>query len=151
MLIAWRIVREKHLATAFSGLGAAEFGGRWNLPGTRIVYTSQSLALAALELIVHLNPPVYPHYKAFRIQFDESLIETFPLYQLPSDWAAEPPSLTTQRLGSRWAAESRTVALAVPSAIVPAETNFLINPMHPDYARVNIGPPQDFTLDRRLI
>jgi len=150
MLSAWRIVRDKYVATAFSGEGAAEFGGRWNLPGIRVAYTSESQSLGALELLVHLNPPVFFKYKAIQIQFDESLAEHVSAQELPPDWKAEPPSLLTQRLGSRWAEGSRSAVLAVPSVIVPQETNFLVNPLHPDFSRVKIGPARNFDLDPRL-
>jgi RES domain-containing protein len=150
MLKAWRIVRERHLATAFSGEGAAEFGGRWNLPGTRVAYTSESQSLAALELLVHLNPPIFFKYMSIPIRFDESLAEFLSPEGLPPGWTAEPPSLLTQRLGSRWAAESRSAILAVPSAIIAAETNYLLNPLHPDFSRIEIGPARDFAFDARL-
>jgi len=151
MVQAWRIVREKYLATAFSGGGASEFGGRWNLPGTRMVYTSASQALAALEVLVHLNPPQSFKYKAIRIQFDERLAQHLPIQELPADWTAEPPSLSTQRIGSRWAAEARSAVLAVPSIIVPSEINYLLNPLHADFGNITRSSPEDFAFDRRLI
>lgn len=55
---AWRLVKQKHAATAFDGDGARLFGGRWNAPGSRVIYTSTTLSLAALEILVHLLPPV---------------------------------------------------------------------------------------------
>jgi RES domain-containing protein len=151
MLKACRIVREKHLATAFSGEGAAEFGGRWNLPGTRMAYTSESQSLAALELLVHLNPPVFFKYKSIQIQFDESLAVRLSPDELPPDWTAEPPSLLTQRLGSQWVSESRSVILAVPSAIIPTETNYLLNPLHMDFPQIRIEAARDFAFDARLL
>lgn len=151
MLKAWRIVREKYAPSAFSGAGAAEFGGRWNLPGTRMVYTSESQSLAALELLVHLNPPQSFRYRAFWIQFEENLVEVMSRGRLPDDWAVEPPTVSTQRLGTRWARESRSAILATPSAIIATETNYLINPLHADFAKIKIGQPEDFVFDRRLI
>src|SRR5258705_349554 len=71
---AWRIVKAKHAATAFSGEGAARTGGRWNSRGVPVVYTSSTKSLAALESLVHLNPPVLFKYVAIRIQFDDALI-----------------------------------------------------------------------------
>jgi len=150
MLEAWRIVREKYLGAAFSGAGAAEYGGRWNLPGTYLVYASQSRALAALELLVHLNPPCPFRYKTIRVQFDQGLAESWKLEELPADWAVEPPSLSTQRLGSQWAEEARSAVLAVPSVIVPGEVNYLFNPRHKDFGRIKLGQPGDFAFDRRL-
>ncbi len=151
MLSAWRIVREKHVATALSGEGAAKFGGRWNMPGTRMAYTSESQSLAALELLVHLNPPVFFMYKSIQIQFEETLVEYVPSQELPPDWTAEPPSLLTQRFGSRWASEYRSAILAVPSAIISTETNYLLNPLHADFSRIKIEQARDFAFDARLL
>jgi hypothetical protein len=78
MPVAWRIVKERHATTAFSGDGAAQAGGRWNSRGIRVVYASGSLALAALETLVHLNPPVPFRFVTFRIEFDPGLVETLP-------------------------------------------------------------------------
>jgi len=151
MLEAWRIVRERRAATAFSGEGALEYGGRWNLPGTRMVYASESMALAALELLVHLIPPVTFKYKSIRIEFDETLVSGLDTVELFDGWTMSPPSLITQRLGTRWAAELRSAVLAVPSAIIPEETNYLINPLHADFSRIKLDAAQDFTIDSRLL
>ena len=88
---AWRIVKEKHAASAFSGEGAAKTGGRWNSRGVPVVYASATKALAALETLVHLNPLVPFKYVVFRLQFDEALIEKVPLNRLTADWRVEPP------------------------------------------------------------
>ena len=88
---AWRIVKEKHAATAFTGEGAARTGGRWNSRGARVVYTSATASLAALETLVHLNPPVLFKYLIFRIEFDDTLVEEIFLASLPADWTEEPP------------------------------------------------------------
>ena len=84
---AWRIVKAKHAATAFSGEGAAKTGGRWNSRGVPVVYASSTKSLAALETLVHLNPPVPFKYVAFRLQFDAALVENVPLNRLhQGDW-----------------------------------------------------------------
>ena len=72
---AWRIIKAKHLPTAFSGEGAAKTGGRWNSRGVAVVYTSATRSLAALETLVHLNPPVYFSYRIIRcIEFADELV-----------------------------------------------------------------------------
>jgi RES domain-containing protein len=149
MAQAWRIVRAIHAATAFSGEGAAKFGGRWNSPGVAIVYSSATQALAALETLVHLNPFERFSYKAFEIQFDERLAERHTA-ALPGDWRAEPPSPSTQRIGDQWVKRSSSPVLSVPSAIIPKEFNFLLNPAHPDVSGISVGKPFDFTFDPRL-
>ncbi len=148
---AWRMVKQKHVATAFSGEGAAKLGGRWNSRGVAVVYTSANRSLAALETLVHLTPPVMFHYRIVRIEFDESWVERLPWAQLPSDWKTEPPPLSTRQLGDAWARSSRSAILAVPSVIVPQETNYLLNPAHPDFERITIGKPVSFTFDPRLL
>ena len=88
---AWHIVKAKHTATAFSGKGAADHGGRWNSRGVAVVYVSPTQSLAVLESLVHLNPPVRFKWVAFRLEFDDAWVEKFPLKKLPADWQVEPP------------------------------------------------------------
>jgi RES domain-containing protein len=151
MTRAWRIVREDHGYTAFDGEGAWRFGGRWNSRGTRTVYTSATLSLAALETLVHLNPPVAFKYVAIPIEFDEALVETFATSDLPADWNEEPPPPSTAEIGDRWVKESRSAVLELPSVIIPAEPNYLLNPTHSDFKRIRIGKPTPFSFDPRLI
>jgi RES domain-containing protein len=148
---AWRMVKEKHLATAFSGEGAAKTGGRWNSRGVAVVHASATRSLAALETLLHLNPPVLFNYRIIRIEFDEGWVERLKLTALPSDWKVEPPPLSTRRLGDDWARSSRSAILAVPSVIIPDETNYLLNPAHPDFRKIAIGPPAHFAFDPRLL
>lgn len=146
---AWRIVKEKHAATAFSGEGAAIAGGRWNSRGVRVIYASSTLSLAALESLVHLNPPVLFKYVAFQIEFPDDLITS--VRSLPVDWALEPPSPSSKAIGDAWARASQSAVLAVPTVIVPVETNYLLNPLHPDFKKISIGKPQPFAFDPRLL
>jgi RES domain-containing protein len=151
MLEAWRLVKGKHAATAFSGEGASKTGGRWNSRGVPVVYASATRALAALETLVHLNPLVRFDYKIIRVEFDESLVERLKHSALPQNWKAEPPPMSTRRLGNEWARALRSAILAVPSVIVPDETNFVLNPAHPDFRKLAIGPAVAFAFDPRLI
>ena len=151
MLEAWRIVKVKHAARAFSGEGAAKNGGRWNSRGVRVVYTSSTKSLAALETLVHLNPQVRFKYVAIRIKFPDALVEIVPAKALPSDWRVEPPSPSSQRVGDAWVLAARSAVLAAPSVIVSGEPNFLLNPAHPDFKKIAIGKPERFTFDPRLL
>lgn len=146
---AWRIVKERHAATAFNGAGAARTGGRWNSRGVPVVYTSQSQALAALESLVHLNPPVLFKYVVFRLSFPAELMEEF--LKLPPDWQAEPPPPATKAIGDLWVREARSAILALPSIIIPGETNYLLHPAHPDFKKITMGKPQRFAFDPRLL
>jgi RES domain-containing protein len=147
---AWRIVKAKHSATAFSGEGAVKTGGRWNSRGVLVVYASSSKSLALLETLVHLTPPVSIQYSAFRLEFDAALAEVFPAGKLPPDWRCEPPPPSTKAFGDAWAQEARSALLAVPS-IISGDLNYLVNPNHSDFRKVIIGKPEPFVFDPRLL
>lgn len=147
---AWRIVNEKHAASAFSGEGAAKYGGRWNSRGTEIVYASGSMSLAALETLVHLIPPVAIRYVVFRLEFDDTLVERVPIGNLPPDWKAKPPDHSSMAIGDEWIKQSRSAVLEVPSVIIPGDPNYLLNPSHPDFKKIRIYKPEAFSFDARL-
>ena len=147
---AWRIVKMKHAVTAFDGEGARLNGGRWNSAGTRVVYVSSTKSLAALETLVHLKLQVISKYLAIPLRFDDALVETFLTATLPVGWDAEPPSLISQQIGDVWVKTARSALLALPS-VITGETNYLINPAHPSFAKIKIGKPEPFTFDPRLL
>jgi RES domain-containing protein len=146
---AWRLVPAPQEKTAFDGEGARRYGGRWNSVGVPMVYSSEHLSLAVLEVRVHITPTA--PYKSFAFDFEEALMRRFPAQQLPKDWQHEPPPLSLQRLGDAWVKAGDSVILAVPSAIVPDEMNLLINPQHPDFSKILVRPAVDFVFDRRLL
>ncbi len=150
MPVGWRLVKSMHAATAFGGEGAARTGGRWNSYGRHVVYTSSSRSLAVLENLVHLDFPVAFQFVLFRLEFSEALVTTLPAKALPRDWRTDPPAGAAQKLGDQWLAEGRFSILAVPSAIVPEEINYLLNPAHADFAKIKIAAPEPFALDSRL-
>jgi len=151
MLEAWRLVKAEHAAAAFSGEGAAKTGGRWNSRGVAVVYASATRSLAALETLVHLNPPMKFRYQLIRADFNETLVEWLNLAALPADWNLEPPPRITRMLGDNWVRASRSAVLAVPSVIMPEETNYVLNPAHPDFGQIAIGKPAKFAFDPRLL
>jgi RES domain-containing protein len=146
----WRIVKERHAATAFSGEGAAKTGGRWNSRGIAMVYTSCTKSLATLENLVHLNPPVLFKYVAIRAKFDDAIVETFPFRNLPADWRIEPPPSSTKIIGDTWVRQARSAVLALPS-VITGELNHLVNPAHPDFKKISLGKPETFIFDPRLL
>ena len=148
---AWRIVKHKHGATAFSGEGAAKTSGRWNSRGVPVVYTSSTKALAALETLVHLNPPVLFIYLVFHIQFDKTVIEEVPLNSLSADWQIKPAAQSSKAVGDIWVREARSAVLQVPSVIISGEFNYLLNPVHPDFTKIHIGKSEPFAFDPRLL
>lgn len=147
----WRIVPAEFSSAAFDGEGARLFGGRWNSAGLPMVYATEHLSLAALEVRVHLErTSMKKRYQCIHFDFDEPLMMTLPLEALPDHWQQEPPPPSLQAVGDDWLASMSSVVLAVPSVIIPAEHNLLINPRHPDFKKIKIGGPEPFSFDFRL-
>lgn len=148
---AWRIAKQKHAKTAFTGEGARLFGGRWNNPGTSIVYTAQSQSLAVLEMLVHLDSPeLLGKYVLFEIGMDDSVIGHVDPSRLPKSWRVDPSPAGVRAIGDDWIDAGTSAVLRVPSALIPSENNFLLNPRHKDFPRLSIGKPMPFSFDRRL-
>jgi RES domain-containing protein len=148
----WRICKRKYAPTAFSGEGANRVGGRWNSPGHRIVYTSATLSLAALETFVHMEVEDMGTMLAY-VRADvptEVKIDRLEISQLPSNWRQIPAPSALADIGNRWFTSGKTAILAVPSAIMPIEYNYLVNPSHPDFAKFILESPQALELDPRL-
>jgi RES domain-containing protein len=145
-------VKSRHAGAAFDGEGARLHGGRWNSPGTRVAYASDSIALAVLEVLAHLQSyAVLQAYSLAAIRFTESLIEVLDRNSLPQEWRRYPSPLANQAVGDSWVSEGRTLVLQVPSAIIPSASNFLINPAHSQFSRVVIQRPEQLSFDRRLL
>lgn len=116
-----------------------------------MVYTAQSRALAALEMLAHLDTPKLLHsYLLFEVVFDDSWAAKLAPGDLPTDWREDPVPLSTQALGDGWVARAASPILRVPSVLIPEEANFLVNPRHPDFSRLQIGEPARFAFDPRL-
>ena len=148
---AWRMVREGRVTGAFTGEGARHYGGRWNSQGVAVVYTSEHQSLAALETLVHLQPRGSLRFAVIAVEFAEDLIEQFPATALPSHWRVQPPGAATMEIGNAWVRTARTPVLAVPSVVVPQERNFLLNPLHPEFGRIKVQEPIEFSFDPRLV
>jgi len=117
-----------------------------------MVYTAGSLALAALEVLVHLDGPQLLHsYVQIPVEFDQGLCRELNLNSLPGDWSGNPASDWTRNAGSQWVASHDSAVLAVPSAVVPDEVIYLLNPGHSDFPALRIGRPASFHFDSRLI
>lgn len=149
-LKVWRLCRAVHASTAFSGEGARRFGGRWNSRGVPMVYTSTSLALAAIELFVHLEPSLAPDdLMAISATLPEGEpARTIELSDLPRDWHADPTG--PRRIGDAWIGSGASLALRVPSVPIPPEWNVLVNPLHPRWSEIRIDPAQRFVFDARM-
>jgi RES domain-containing protein len=148
---AWRIIKEKHIATAFSGEGASKAGGRWNSRGVAVIYASESQSLAALETLVHIGTGSRIRFSIIRLDFDKAMVETLALSALPPDWKSEPPGPATKQLGDAWVKRARSAILAVPSVIIPSGLNYILNPAHSDFSNIVFSKPKAFSFDPRLM
>jgi RES domain-containing protein len=148
---AFRIVKRRHAPEAFTGDGARMHGGRWNHPGVPMVYAAQTRALAAMETLVHFRGAERRiSFVTFEIEIPERLVSRLRPSDLPKGWRSPGISIATQDLGSHWQREGRSVALAVPSVMIPEELCILLNPEHPDTDKVRVGYPSAFDFDERL-
>ena len=127
-------------------------GGRWTSSGRRAVYTAGSLALATLEIIVHLETTeTLPAYSVFELAIPEKLVASLRPGSLPRRWRDDPSPAALRALGDGWLESGKSAVLRVPSAVIGVEFNYLLNPAHPDFSRVTIGPRLPYELDRRLV
>lgn len=146
----FRIVTRKWKAHAFSGEGARLYGGRWNPKGTAVVYTAASRALALLEMVVQ-DEPLRAAYWIIPATIPDTIrIEQVMLTSLPHNWMMLAQGEALRTIGRTWIMRGKSAVLAVPSAVMPAETNYLLNPFHPDFAHIQIGQAQKLQTDLRL-
>lgn len=148
-VIAWRLVRPE-FAPGLDGEGARLWGGRWNSPGGPVVYAASSLALAVLEYLVHVPPAMrragrFPDLVAVRLSFPAAGAGAVDAAGIPGPDADR---LARQR-GDAWLTEATGPALRVPSVIVPQESNWLLDPRHPDFA-ARVESQKPFRFDPRL-
>jgi RES domain-containing protein len=148
---AFRIVKKRHALDAFSGEGARAYGGRWNEPGVPMVYAACTRALAALESLAHFaGAERRIAFVIYELEVPDALVMQLPVARLPPDWRREEPSASTQAIGSDWQRRGQSVALLVPSVLIPQESCLLLNPEHPDTDKVTIRFPEPFEFDGRL-
>ena len=151
MVTSWRVVKRRFVSEAFDGEGARISGGRWNSAGHAVVYTSATTSLGLLENLVHTKARLLPFYFTCPVTFDANLVETVEPGKLPVNWRSLPSPFTLKRIGDEWVDSMRSCILEVPSVIVPHESNFILNPKHPDFASIQIGEPIDLDIDQRLV
>ncbi len=146
----WRLGRKKNIA--FDGEGSRLAGGRWNRRGTAIVYTSATLSLAVLEYFVNLPAGAAPpDLVAVAAEAPKDLpVSSVEVESLPRGWRKYPAPEALAEIGTRWVQEGKTPILSVPSAVVPQERNYLLNPAHPRFREIRIGKPEPLSLDPRM-
>ncbi len=148
----YRILRKAYAERPFSGEGAYRFGARWSRVGTRIAYTAEHLSLAMVEYFVHLevgDPPTDLVVAAADVP--ESVSRTaVSTDELPADWRAMPALPRLAAIGDRFVSEAKYAVLLVPSAVVPVEFNWLLNPAHREFERITLLPVESFAYDARF-
>jgi RES domain-containing protein len=151
--VVYRVELAKFADAAREGRGAYLAGGRWNSPGHEAVYCAGSLSLGILEILAHLTPKTRANPRVyFAVTLAEHAVEVLLRDTLPASFGSETDPAITQRLGDAWLRSCSSVTLQVPSAIVPGEFNFILNPKHPDYpGAVEWSAPAALTLDRCIV
>jgi RES domain-containing protein len=150
MLIVWRITTARFARSAFSGEGARLYG-RWSPKGVPVVYTAANQSFAMLEMLVQ-DQPLRARYVMIEARIPSTVrIERVSIDDLPSDWRELGARQKLRAIRAEWARKRKAAVLAVPSAIVPRESNYLLNPLHPAIKRIKIGKPSTVETDLRLI
>lgn len=142
----------KRQANDLSGTGAKLVGGRWNSPGVAMLYTSENRALALAEYWVHVHPSNLPtDVCVVEIEVpDTARIMSIPLSSLPENWRVGPPLTSLRQAGDQWVLNKQSLILKAPSAVMPLESNYILNPVHQDMARVSIISITDYVWDRLM-
>lgn len=147
----WRVSSRRFVDTAFSGIGASLYPGRWNHRGVHMVYTASSRSLARLEILVHTDQDLAPpDLVIMAADIPDDTIATLALDELPESWHMIPAGSWTRDRGTEWFHAEQSLALRVPSVVESQEFNILVNPRHADFAQVQIKPPQTLIWDPRL-
>jgi RES domain-containing protein len=133
-------------------LTASGFPARWNSHGRFVIYTANSRALACLENVVHRSGEgLNQLFKVMIIDIPEDLlIKILPVETLPDNWASLEMYQNCQQIGDNWLNSVESAVLQVPSAIIPNECNFLLNPAHPDFSKIKLIATEDFIFDSRV-
>lgn len=152
----WRIATDTpdYTAEDTTGAGAKATGGRWNRPGVAVLYSAGSIALACLETLVHIGTVDLPLNRYLvAIEVPEDLWLGAVTFDAGGHvgWDALPPGKVSLDAGDAWLAGKRSLLLRVPSVIVPQECNVLINPAHPDAARLTFTKTGRWSYDSRLM
>jgi len=141
----YRILRKRYSKKPLDGEGAYQFGGRWSSPGTRLACAAEHLSLAIIEYYIHIDPgDSPPDLVVVSADIPDSVSRRrVALSRLPAP-------LALAAIGDSFAADRKIAVLIVPSVLAPSESNWLINPRHPDFRRIRVHPPEDFRYDARF-
>ncbi len=149
-MLVYRLCKKKY-SSDLSGNGARRYGGRWNYPGTSLVYTSEVASLAVLEILVHLRiEDASMPFIITTLDIGNS-IKVIEQKDLPKNWQRADGSIYLMNTTKTWIEEQQSVGLKVPSVILPIENNILLNPEHPKFINVKIVAQEEFSFDKRLL
>lgn len=144
----YRISNEKY-TEHLNGEGAYRVGGRWNSKGVRMVYTSTSIALASLEVLVHTDGlPLRNGLILLTFEIPNKYIQL--LENPPLNWNEIPPKGAAKIVGDEFISSNKLLGLKVPSAIIPEEYNVLLNPLHKYMEKVDLVSSRGYAFDGRL-
>lgn len=148
---AYRLSREQYAST-LSGKGAALKGARWNSIGVEIIYTASNRSLAMAEVAVHFTLATLPtDYMMVTIHIpDDVPLKELNSTDLPADWNTFPHPISTQAIGDKFITDNKYCVLQIPSAVTYGDYNLLINPNHPDFAKIKIVRVEKFPFDKRI-
>ncbi len=135
-----------------SGSGASLYGGRWNSAGNSVLYCTEHISLAVLEIVVNFNKsesPIHPRYHLLEIDIPESQQVVLKLHDLKKEWTLD--EHYSQFIGDEFLRDHTSLILKVPSSVVPEEHNYLLNPAHKDFKKIKIIRQRLYSLDRRLV
>lgn len=152
-MFCWRIAKKKYRDSAFDGEGSRRKGGRWTPKGLPAVYTAQTESLAALEQFVQIGDEgQYIRFVCFKVEVPENevRIEAIDVASLPARWRDTPAPDSLKACGADWLKRGESAVLKVPSALISSECNFILNPLHPDFQKIRITPPEAFCFDPRM-
>ncbi|MDQ6663119.1 MAG: RES family NAD+ phosphorylase [Acidobacteriota bacterium] len=152
MTRVYRILRKAFAGARTDGEGSFRFGGRWSNPGTRLAYTSEHLSLAMVEYFVHLDPVDIPADLTLSTASipDDISRERIDPGALPVNWRDTPAPHRMTEIGDNFVRSGGSAIIIVPSALSPAESNWLINPGHPEFRGITIHRSEPFLYDRRF-
>lgn len=151
MALWFRIVQARWADSALDGEGARLHGGRWNPPGLAAVYLAESRALAALEILVHApREALLLEWRVIAVDVPDAAIRVVAARWLPEGWRDQPSSPAARHFGAAWLTKRAGLAISLPSVIVPQERTLLVNPRHPDAAKLRSAGLERFVFDPRL-
>ena len=136
-MLIYRLVKKKYRKNPIDPEGARLYGGRWNSKGKGVIYFADSISLAMLEMLVHIEQrDLLKVYALCSVQVISRMILTLEDSDLPADWQSDPAPRSTALIGDEWVDAKDSLILSIPSTIVPEQRNYIINSLHPEFKKI---------------